>query len=152
MRLRMRGIDEVIASLDEARDRFNDDAEEAVAISVRDVQEYARMHHDWTTRTGKAERSIEAEVRRKGSVVTGTVYTALDYGVYLHEGTKAHLIEPRRKKALRWTQGNQFRFARRVRHPGYAGDPYIYNALDAEESVIRSRFDLLAARFAKGGV
>lgn len=38
------------------------------------------------------------------------------------------------------------RFARRVKHPGTKKDPYIYEALDAEEPVIVSRFEALAER------
>lgn len=146
MKIRIRGVSAVLSDLEAMRDGFVRDAEEALAISLRDVQERARAEHRFTTRTGLAERSIRTAEARKGQTLFGTVYTALDYGVYLHEGTRPHVIEPRRKKALRWTDGGRFVFARRVKHPGTKADPYIYDALDAEEPVIVSRFEALAER------
>lgn len=146
MKIRIRGVSAVLSDLEAMRDGFVRDAEEALAISLRDVQERARAEHRFTTRTGLVERSIRTASASHGAQLSGTVYTALDYGVYLHEGTKPHSIEPRRKKALRWTDGGAFVFARRVKHPGTKEDPYIYEALDAEEPVIVSRFEALAER------
>ncbi len=146
MKIRIRGVSAVLSDLEAMRDGFVRDAEEALAISLRDVQERARAEHRFTTRTGIVERSIRTASARKGRTLSGTVYTVLDYGVYLHQGTNPHVIEPRRKKALRWTDGGAFVFARRVKHPGTKKDPYIYEALDAEEPVIVSRFEALAER------
>lgn len=146
MKIHIRGVSAVLSDLESLRGSFMKEASEALAVSLRDVQERARAEHRFTTRTGLAERSIRTAEARKGQTLSGTVYTALDYGVYLHEGTKPHVIEPRRKKALRWTDGGRFVFARRVKHPGTKADPYIYDALDAEEPVIVSRFEALAER------
>lgn len=146
MKIVIRGTSGVTADLESLRDDFVKKASEALSLSLRDVQERARGHHRFTTRTGLAERSIRTASARKGRTLSGTVYTVLDYGVYLHQGTNPHVIEPRRKKALRWTDGGKFVFARRVKHPGTKKDPYIYEALDAEEPVIVSRFEALAER------
>lgn len=146
MKIVIRGTSGVTADLESLRDDFVKKASEALSLSLRDVQERARGHHRFTTRTGLAERSIRTASARKGRTLSGTVYTVLDYGVYLHQGTNPHVIESRRKKALRWTDGGKFVFARRVKHPGTKKDPYIYEALDAEEPVIVSRFEALAER------
>ena len=139
MKIHIRGVSAVLSDLESLRGSFMKEASEALAVSLRDVQERARAEHRFTTRTGLAERSIRTAEARKGQTLSGTVYTALDYGVYLHEGTKPHVIEPRR-------DGGAFVFARRVKHPGTKKDPYIYEALDAEEPVIVSRFEALAER------
>lgn len=49
---------------------------------------------------------------------------------FVHWGTRPHLIKPSKKKALRWTSGNRFVFAKFVKHPGYKGDPYFVAAAD----------------------
>ena len=58
----------------------------------------------------------------------------INYALFVHFGTQPHFIHPRLKKALRWVrEGNtksRFAFAKAVRHPGYKGDPFLYDALD----------------------
>lgn len=49
---------------------------------------------------------------------------------FVNAGTKAHVIRPKNKKALRWAGGGKFFFAKQVNHPGYRGDPYIIRAAD----------------------
>lgn len=50
------------------------------------------------------------------------------YAAFVHFKTKAHDITPKNGKFLRFAQGGNFVFAKKVRHPGYAGDPYLYRA------------------------
>ena len=45
--------------------------------------------------------------------------------LWVNLGTKAHVIRPNKKKALRWAAGNRFAFAKKVNHPGYRGDAYL---------------------------
>lgn len=120
---------------------------EAMNISLRDVQEEARREHRFTTRTGEAERSIESSgAKISGTTVSGEVGTTRQITVYLHEGTKPHMIVPRSKRVLRWATGSQFAFARRVHHPGTKADPFIYDALANNEAAIVRRFDDVIAR------
>lgn len=115
---------------------------EAVNISLRDVQEYARAHHRFTTRTGEAERSIEkTDARKVQGSIQGDVGATRKVTIYLHQGTRPHNIVPRRKLALRWASGNGFVFARRVHHPGTQPDPFIFDAFDHEEARIVSRLE-----------
>ena len=53
----------------------------------------------------------------------------VNYGLFVHFGTRPHIIKPKIKKALRWSSNGRFIFSKKVRHPGYRGDPFIYNAL-----------------------
>ena len=65
-----------------------------MAISVRDIQERARSTHRFTTRTGEAERSIEAEVTGSGTSLQGTVGTTRLITIYLHQGTRPTTSSP----------------------------------------------------------
>lgn len=109
-------------------------------ISVRDVQENARDDHKFVSRTGHAEESIHKSVVGHGEHVVGTVFTALPHAVFQHEGTPAHTILPRYKRALRWPDGGRFVFAKRARVRGIKGDLYIYRAFEKEKPAIVSRF------------
>lgn len=52
------------------------------------------------------------------------------HAVFVQFGTRPHVIEPSKKKALRWAVGGRFQFATRVNHPGYRGDAYMVRAAD----------------------
>lgn len=62
-------------------------------------------------------------------VVAG-VRGVTDYLMAHHDGSPPHVIRPRRRKALRFTQNGQVRFARRVNHPGNRGTHFLTRALD----------------------
>lgn len=121
---------------------------QAMISSTEDVAEYARTHHQFTSRTGQLERSIKSGYTEDGS--EGWVEldrTIAKYGPYVHQGTPPHIIEPRIKKALRWfTSQGEVRFAKRVHHPGYKGDPFLFRALDErEDNVFRIFCDRVEA-------
>lgn len=137
------GANAVVARMDAIQGNLRIRLHEAMEISVRDIQERARRTHRFTTRTGDAERSIDAQVSGSGDSVVGTVGTTRLITIYLHQGTRAYIIEPRTKKVLRWAAGGDFVFAKRVQHPGIKEDPFIFNAADAEAGAIKSRFDAI---------
>lgn len=49
---------------------------------------------------------------------TGEVYNDAKYAEAVHDGTSAHLIRARRKKALKFTAGGKTVYAKSVWHPG----------------------------------
>jgi len=67
----------------------------------------------------------------------GTVRTSIsatgsaqqEYAMMVHEGTRPHVIRPRRKKVLSWKGAEGRVFAREVNHPGTKGRPWLLNAL-----------------------
>lgn len=116
---------------------------EAMLLSVRDVQERARENHRFISRTGQAEGSIKVSLMGRDNHLVGTVYTALPHAVYQHQGTRSHDIVPRSKKALRWSDGQNFIFAKRSHVAGIKADPYIFDAFEKEKPAIISRFKKL---------
>lgn len=82
--------------------------------------------------TGNMRNSIRQEpVQVSGSRVTGVVLSAADYSMYVHEGTRPHIIRPRVAKALAFTIGGRQVFAKSVRHPGTKARPFLRNAIEA---------------------
>lgn len=148
MKIIFRNIDQVLADIEGIHAMVTDGVAEAVDISLRDVQERARQEHSWISRTGQAEQSIDTASTHGDMKASGTVFTTLPHAIYLHTGTKPHVIVPKRKKALRFVKNGAFIFARRVHHPGTKGDTYIYDAMDAETSAIVARFEALVKNIA----
>lgn len=121
---------------------FNKYLRQAVLSSTEEVAEEARQKHGFKARTGNLERAITTIQSREGLKGWVTVdRTQAPYGTYVHQGFNAFTIVPRHKKALRWVDGSEFAFAKRVRHPGYKGDPFLFNALDAKAGYIEKTFD-----------
>ncbi|PWI06533.1 hypothetical protein DIZ27_32860 [Streptomyces sp. NWU339] len=48
---------------------------------------------------------------------------------FVLDGTRPHIIRPRRAKALRFETGGRVVFAKRVRHPGTRANPFLQRAL-----------------------
>ena len=138
MDIKIKGLDDVTGNLDSFSQNVQVELKEALDISLRDVQEYAREHHRFITRTGEAERSIETAASY-GAYFKGVVGTTREVTVYLHT----------LKQSLRFVKDNKLKFARRVNHPGTKEDPFIYNALEHNRSDIISRFENAIANAVK---
>jgi hypothetical protein len=80
--------------------------------------------------TGNLRSSIVSAVRSDGMVVVGTVGTPVDYAVAVHEGTRPHVIRPRRARVLAWGPPGARVFATFARHPGTRGRPFLRRALE----------------------
>lgn len=65
----------------------------------------------------------------RGTRVTGDVTAEQDYAMAVHEGSRPHVIRPRRAQALTWGSGADRVFARSVNHPGSSPRPWLLNSL-----------------------
>lgn len=110
------------------------------------MESKAKQTASWTDRTGDTRRNIHGGADRtiKGS----TVYLAhgTKVGRYLEEGTgiygpkgRPFEIRPKKKKALRFTSGNNTVFAKSVMHPGMKAHPVIEPTADAEWPEIKKQ-------------
>ena len=89
-----------------------------------------QARQDVPVRTGHLGRShTEGPIRQVGPrTVSGQVTAEADYALYVHEGTRPHLIFPNRAQALRFQVGGRTVFAAVVRHPGTQARPWLRNA------------------------
>lgn len=81
-------------------------------------------------RTGRLRSSIRAEPPRffslRGSVTVGS---DLEYAAFVNDGTRPHVIRPRRAQVLRFQIGGRTVFAKVVNHPGTKARPFLDRAL-----------------------
>ncbi|MGE4399385.1 MAG: HK97 gp10 family phage protein [Campylobacterales bacterium] len=70
------------------------------------------------------------------------------YPLFVHEGTSAHVIEPKSKKALHWNGAPHP--AKKVNHPGTKENPYFEKALQSPkiEAVLSKYGDELTSELA----
>ena len=101
----------------------------ALGKSAREVQVLARAKHRFRTKTGMLEKAVDYEVDKTEMEATVSLDESVaSYAPWVHDGTKPHQILPRAKKALRWTSGGKFVFAKSVWHPGTKKDQFLYAA------------------------
>lgn len=80
--------------------------------------------------TGRLRASIRADPPRlltlRPSVKVGT---DVEYASWVHDGTRPHVIRPRRAQVLRFEVGGRVAYARVVNHPGTRARPFLDHAL-----------------------
>ena len=89
-------------------------------------------------KTGGLRRSIDLRYKP----ISVSVFTNKDYAIPVHEGSRAHIILPRRAKVLRFkTQSGKVVYTKRVRHPGYKGNPFMERAVDRIKGTVEKIFE-----------
>lgn len=76
--------------------------------------------------TGALKKSITVS-ESKDKVVIWAGGGGAPYAPYVHEGTRPHVIKPKKKKALFDIKRGIF-FGKRVNHPGQKPNPYLLRA------------------------
>jgi len=81
--------------------------------------------------TGRLRASIKSKRSRFFTLRPKvTVYSNVDYAGFVNDGTRPHIIRPRRAKALRFRVGGRIVYARVVNHPGTRARPFLDRALE----------------------
>lgn len=114
----------------------------ATEESVEEVIDQAKQTHRFRNHSGLLEREgLVSRYEDQGLTGVISLSPRVGYAGYVHEGFPPHVIKPRFRKALRWAANGDFHFDARVRHPGFKGDPFLYNAFDASQEFIARTFD-----------
>lgn len=96
-------------------ERFARAATEGLRHVAEVAQSQARNSGKFRNVTGRLYRSIVVVQRSRFRV---SVEARAPYAKWVEEGTQPHVIEPVRRKALRFFVNGSLVFARRVNHPG----------------------------------
>ena len=94
---------------------------------------------------GNLRQSINSSIT---GVAKGKLEVGSEYGIYVHEGTRAHIIEAKNKKALANVRTNQF-FGKRVNHPAVQANPFLKRAVENSNDTIQEYFREAVEKVAK---
>jgi hypothetical protein len=133
----------VATGVREALHRISD----GVAVVARQVlgqaaayaAERARATTTFKDRTGELRRRIDRTA--KGPFVQ-FVKASTRYALFVEDGTRAHVIRPRRRRALRFVMGGQTVFRTSVRHPGTKATYFMRDARDDAEKNLTRFFEV----------
>jgi hypothetical protein len=90
--------------------------------------------------TGRLRASGKMKFREATKGPTGVVIYAVKYALPVHDGTGPYIIVPKKKKALKFKVGGKTVFAKKVRHPGVAGRPFLRRAAEEVATADGYRF------------
>lgn len=113
-----------INSMKLAQENLRKHVFEAVRRTAELAAGYAKVNTIFKSRTGELRSSIRFRAGQFGSDVQATAKHAR----WVEEGTKPHIITPRRKKWLRFEQNGAIRFSQLVHHPGTKPRPFMSEA------------------------
>lgn len=68
--------------------------------------------------TGRLRQSISSNYKKRGTVGVLTITANMPYAKDHHEGTRRHVITPKRAQMLRFSAGSRIVYTRKVEHPG----------------------------------
>jgi hypothetical protein len=86
--------------------------------------------------SGKLRQSVTSQMTGIGS---GKVEVGSSYGIFVHDGTKPHIIQVKKKRCLANVKTGQI-FGKIVHHPGTKANPFLQNAADTEMTFIDKVF------------
>ena len=97
-------------------------------VAARQVMNRAKVLAP--VRTGRLRASIRVESRRTATLRSKfTIGSDVEYAAFVNDGTRPHIIRPRRAQALRFVIGGRVVFAKVVHHPGTRARPFLDKAL-----------------------
>lgn len=101
------------------------------------VAAFAAAHERATAafkdRTGALRASIVRGQKGPWAQFVSVGGKAARYAIWIEAGSDPHEIRAKRRKALRFIQNGQVRFAKRVFHPGTKATRFVQTARDAAE-------------------
>lgn len=83
-------------------------------------------------KTGTLRRSIGMDVTAAGTTITLSVFAKAKHASFVEQGTRPHVIMPRKARVLRFQSGGKTVFAMRVNHPGTKPRPFLRPAVEEE--------------------
>lgn len=92
----------------------------------RKADRVAQLARQYAAPHGSIAAGIEVGPYRDGSVTVKSTHPAT---LFVHNGTRPHLIRPRRARYLRFTVGGRVVYTKLVRHPGNRSWPFLTDAL-----------------------
>lgn len=128
----------------------------AVRMAADEAAGEAKSNHDYTDRSSNLTNSIQPD-GPTGSFRNGDLQAIVSagagYAVFVELGTRAHVIKPKFRKALRFPTAGGFGFAKRVNHPGTRARFFLRNAVQktVPEMVNRIVPDAIELSFVQAG-
>lgn len=137
--LTIKNLDEIERMFKKAPGKMLDGIHKAIQRSILIIERNAKREAPVNKGTGGGTLRQSIKSKMSGRA-TGEVSVEAKYAMFVHEGTRPHVIRPTRMKALANTREGKF-FGRLVMHPGTQPNPFLERAVKQSEDDINREFD-----------
>lgn len=131
-------LKEIKAKFDQAPGKMTQEVDTAVRKSILRIEGATKREAPVNKQSagGNLRQSIRSGML---GVASGEVEVGVDYGVFVEEGTRPHVITAKSAKVLANKYTGQI-FGRTVNHPGTKANPFFKRGIDASEGDIAAYF------------
>ena len=136
--LKIKNYDAIRMAFARSPERMAKELNTAIAKTILKVESAAKREAPVNKQSGGGNLRQSIKSRMTGQA-KGIVEVGAEYAVYVHEGTRPHMIRASNKKALANRRTGQF-FGRTVNHPGTAANPFLQRAVDVAQKEVDSYF------------
>jgi hypothetical protein len=147
-------LDELLAGIRELDDQLHDGLVDVVERAVVAGAEEAKTNHHFTSHPDDEDGIVELTrgylVAKGPTEVIGELDSVSNHAVFVNDGTKPHVIEPKYGKVLRFEAWGQPVFTANVHHPGTAPDPFFEHGVAKAEQVLLDEANALLERIKAG--
>lgn len=139
--IEIEGLDRLRGAIQRSPDTVYKELSGAIKTSVNFIRPL--MRREVPVKSGKLSRNIEARADGlEGSV--GPNLQVTPYAIYVHEGTRPHIIRPRTMKALYW-KGAAHPW-KVIHHPGTKANPFVERTFNEVLSPVQQIFQSAVGR------
>ena len=109
-----------------AFDKLDKDLQnELTATVTKKAFNYSKHYSRKTLDTGQ----MLDELKMSAVGDTGYIIGYAPHTIFVHFGTKPHIIQPKEKSYLRWVKNISFKHRKVVYSKGFKGNPFIYDGI-----------------------
>ncbi len=127
-----------LAAVQRAHDKLLSQTSAGITLELADAGkfavDYVKAHPTFKPRSGELQAKTQW-VARRGHIVR--IQNTAPHAHAIESGARPHVIEARRRKALRFMSGGKFVFRRKVNHPGNRPFKFLYRATNAAGRVLQ---------------
>lgn len=142
--LQIRGLEQVEQMFRKAPQKMLTEIQSAINRSILIIERNAKRQAPVNKAPGGGTLRQSIKARMTGKA-TGEVEVGASYAIYVHEGTRPHIIRPVRRKALANVRTKQM-FGRLVMHPGTKANPFLQRAIDDSEQAVNKEFEKIITK------
>ena len=126
-------LDKFVIDLKETSNEIRSDVQNVLVKSGFNIEARAKRNiaNNGSVKTGHLRRGITTDV---GNMEVTVHNSNIKYARGVEEGTRAHIIKAKNKKALCWKGAKHP--VKSVRHPGSKAKPFLIPAFEKEKEVI----------------
>lgn len=145
--IKVKNLDKIKAMFVKAPMKMTTELNKAINRIVVKVERDAKRNAPVNKQSGggNLRQSIKSAMI---GVARGKVEVGADYGVFVHEGTRPHIIRVRQRKVLANKRQGKI-FGKVVQHPGTKANPFLQDAVDQNEDFIDSELSNAVERVFK---